>query len=65
MASGGGTFREINARESGSSLFTDTIMDLVWIKIKITGFFGLCPSSGILNTRNHNVAETGSFFFLS
>jgi hypothetical protein len=23
--------------------------------------FGLCPSSGILETRKHNVSETGSF----
>jgi hypothetical protein len=26
----------------------------------ITGVFGLCPSSGILKTREHNVSETGS-----
>jgi hypothetical protein len=24
--------------------------------------FGLCPSSGILETRKHNVSETGSVF---
>jgi hypothetical protein len=26
--------------------------------------FGLCPSSGILDTRKHNVSETGSVFVL-
>jgi hypothetical protein len=25
-------------------------------------FFLLCPSSGIIETRKHNVSETGSFF---
>jgi hypothetical protein len=25
----------------------------------ITGFSGLCPSSGILETRKHNVSEAG------
>jgi hypothetical protein len=26
--------------------------------------FGLCPSSGILEARKHNVSETGSVFVL-
>jgi hypothetical protein len=26
--------------------------------------FGLCPSSGILKTRKHNVSETGSIYVL-
>jgi hypothetical protein len=30
------------------------------ITLRITGFFGLCPSSGILNTRKHIVSEIGS-----
>jgi hypothetical protein len=38
MASDGGTIREINAGKSGGSLFTVTIMDSVWIKMRITGF---------------------------
>jgi hypothetical protein len=25
--------------------------------------FGLCPSSGILKTGNHNVSETGTVFY--
>jgi hypothetical protein len=29
------------------------------ITLGITGVFGLCPSSGILKTREHNVLETG------
>jgi hypothetical protein len=30
------------------------------IYFRITGFFGLCPWSGILETRKQNVLETGS-----
>jgi hypothetical protein len=28
--------------------------------LRLSRFFGLCPSSGILETRKHNVLETGS-----
>jgi hypothetical protein len=44
----------------------EDIMDLVdskgfwrWYITELLGF-GLCPSSGILKTREHNVSETGS-----
>jgi hypothetical protein len=32
--------------------------------LRITGISGLCPSSWIVNTRKHNVSETGSVFVL-
>jgi hypothetical protein len=36
-----------------NQLFTET--QNYWV-------FGLCPSSGILGTRKHNISETGSVF---
>jgi hypothetical protein len=32
----------------------------ILFKIQDYWLFGLCPSSGILKTREHNVSETGS-----
>jgi hypothetical protein len=37
---------------------------LLWT-LRITGFSEFCPSSGILETRKHNVSETGSVSVLS
>jgi hypothetical protein len=34
------------------------------VKHRITGFFWTFPSSGILETRKHDVSETGSIFVL-
>jgi hypothetical protein len=32
--------------------------------IRITGFFWLCPSSGILDIRKHNISEIGTVYDL-
>jgi hypothetical protein len=61
---------------NGDGIFTKRLKE-IWISRKeLTGrelqneelhdywVSGLCPSSGILNTREHNVSETGSVSFL-
>jgi hypothetical protein len=32
----------------------------ILLYLRITRFFGLCPSSGIIETRKHNVSDIGS-----
>jgi hypothetical protein len=36
----------------------------LYAELRITAVFGLCRSSGILETRKHNVSETGSLSVL-
>jgi hypothetical protein len=45
--------------------FTAEVEVILFLVLGIIGFFGLCPLSDILKTREHNVSETGSVSALS
>jgi hypothetical protein len=47
----------------GSKTFSSYWFQMA-LMMGITGFFGYCPFRGILKTREHDVSETGSVWYI-